>query len=160
MVAANGVSAGISRPRGFPSIRRVVRSPERWARIVDLASEHGGKLPAEPDAPALAAVPRSPQRAAAPDTFPDLSLSVIKLLGRGEYVVGSARRRAAGHFALAVDDYTHSTAPNRRFPDLVTQRLLKAAIARHEPALHAFASWRRWRSTARVRRMRPTRSSA
>jgi VacB/RNase II family 3'-5' exoribonuclease len=128
MVAANGVSVRYLSARGFQSIRRVVRSPERWSRIVDLASEHGGKLPAEPDAPALQRFLIA-QRAAAPDTFPDLSLSVIKLLGRGEYVSEGAKDDSL-HFALAATSYTHSTAPNRRFPDLVTQRLLKAAIAK------------------------------
>jgi exoribonuclease-2 len=127
MVAANGVTVRFLSARGLPSIRRVVRSPERWSRIVDLASQHGGKLPSEPNALALQEFLTS-QRTSAPDTFPDLSLSVIKLLGRGEYVA-ERPDDPSGHFALAVASYTHSTAPNRRFPDLVTQRLLKAAIA-------------------------------
>jgi exoribonuclease-2 len=127
MVAANGVTVRFLSARGLPSIRRVVRSPERWSRIVDLASQRGGKLPSEPDALALQQF-LTAQRMAAPDTFPDLSLSVIKLLGRGEYVAERPGDPSA-HFALAVASYTHSTAPNRRFPDLVTQRLLKAAIA-------------------------------
>ncbi len=127
MVAANGVSVRYLSARGFPSIRRIVRSPERWSRIVDLASQHGGKLPGEPNAPALQQF-LTAQRAASPDTFPDLSLSVIKLLGRGEYVAEKAGDPSA-HFALAASSYTHSTAPNRRFPDLITQRLLKAAMA-------------------------------
>ena len=126
MVAANGVSVRYLSARGFPSIRRIVRSPERWSRIVDLASQHGGSLPSEPNAPALQHFLTS-QRTSAPDTFPDLSLSVIKLLGRGEYVAERAGDPSA-HFALAASSYTHSTAPNRRFPDLITQRLLKAAI--------------------------------
>ncbi len=126
MVAANGVCARFLSARGFPSIRRVVRSPDRWPRIVDLASRHGTRLPSEPDAPALQQFLRA-QRAQAPEDFGDLSLSVIKLLGRGEYVAERADQ-PSGHFALAVASYTHSTAPNRRFPDLVTQRLLKAAI--------------------------------
>ena len=128
MVAANGVTAGFLRDRGLPSIRRVVKSPERWDRIVALAAQHGGSLPATPDAHALQAFLRA-QRKAQPDTFQDVSLAIIKLLGRGEYVAESAQEPSA-HFALATGNYTHSTAPNRRFPDLVTQRLLKAAIER------------------------------
>jgi VacB/RNase II family 3'-5' exoribonuclease len=128
MVAANGVTASFLSGRGYPSIRRVVRSPERWPRIVDLAAQHGVSLPEAPDARALEAF-LSQQRASRPEEFADLSLSVIKLLGRGEYVAETPGRPADGHFALAVTNYTHSTAPNRRFPDLVTQRLLKAAVA-------------------------------
>jgi len=128
MVAANGVTAGFLSARGYPSIRRVVRSPERWSRIVDLAAQHGASLPESPDARALEAF-LTQQRASHPDEFADLSLSVIKLLGRGEYVAETATGPSDGHFALAVTNYTHSTAPNRRFPDLVTQRLLKAAVA-------------------------------
>jgi VacB/RNase II family 3'-5' exoribonuclease len=126
MVAANGVTARFLSAHGMASIRRVVQSPERWPRIVDLARQHGGTLPPEPDAPALQQFLKT-QRASAPDTFGDLSLSVIKLLGRGEYIAEGAEG-ASRHFALAADNYTHSTAPNRRFPDLVTQRLLKSAI--------------------------------
>lgn len=126
MVAANGVTAGFLRDRGYPSIRRVVKSPERWNRIVELAAQHGGSLPASPDAHALQAFLRA-QRTAQADTFQDLSLAIIKLLGRGEYVAESAKEPSA-HFALATGNYTHSTAPNRRYPDLITQRLLKAAI--------------------------------
>ena len=129
MVTANGVTARFLTSRGYPSIRRVVRSPERWPRIVELARQYGVQLPAEPDARALETFLKA-QRLAKPDGFADLSLSVLKLLGRGEYVAQAADGRSAGHFALAVSNYTHSTAPNRRFPDLVTQRLLKAAIAR------------------------------
>jgi VacB/RNase II family 3'-5' exoribonuclease len=127
MVAANGVCARFLSARRFPAIRRIVRSPERWSRIVDLASQHGTRLPGEPDALALQHFLRQ-QRTSSPEDFPDLSLSVIKLLGRGEYVAESPDAQS-GHFALAVASYTHSTAPNRRFPDLITQRLLKAAIA-------------------------------
>jgi len=127
MIAANGATARFLRDRGFASIRRVVKSPERWARIVDLAAQHGGKLPASPDAVALQGFLKS-RRAAEPDTFEDLSLGIIKLLGRGEYVA-EAPDAPSLHFALATQSYMHSTAPNRRFPDLVTQRLLKAAFA-------------------------------
>jgi len=128
MVAANGATARFLQARGFPSIRRVVRSPERWDRLVTLAGQFGGHLPPAPDSRALSDF-LTARRAADPVRFPDLSLSVIKLLGAGEYVVEGPNETGEGHFGLAVKDYTHSTAPNRRFPDLVTQRLLKAAIA-------------------------------
>ena len=128
MVAANGVAARFLAARHIPSIRRVVRTPKRWEMIVELAAEHGGDLPAEPDSQALekfllAAREKDPLR------FPDLSLSVIKLMGAGEYVVEIPGQVAAGHFGLAVKDYSHSTAPNRRYPDVLTQRLVKAALA-------------------------------
>ncbi|MEO7192428.1 MAG: RNB domain-containing ribonuclease [Vicinamibacterales bacterium] len=133
MVAANGATARFLSAHGFASIRRVVRSPSRWGRIVDLAGAHGGRLPAEPDSKALAAFLRG-ERQSHPDTFGDLSLSVIKLLGGGEYVAeGPSGSSADAHFALAVSNYTHSTAPNRRYPDLITQRLVKAAMA-NEPS--------------------------
>jgi exoribonuclease-2 len=109
-------------------LRRVLRSPERWKRIVDLALESGERLPAQPSARALEDF-LALRRQKDPAGFPDLSLAIIKLLGRGEYVVELPGQRVEGHFGLAVNHYTHSTAPNRRFPDLVTQRLLKAAIA-------------------------------
>ncbi len=127
MIGANGVSARFLEGHKFPSLRRVLRVPKRWDRIVELAAELGAKLPSEPDARALDEFLRA-RRAAAPDRFPDLSLSVVKLLGSGEYTLGLPGEEAMGHFGLAVRDYTHSTAPNRRFPDLVTQRLLKAAM--------------------------------
>jgi VacB/RNase II family 3'-5' exoribonuclease len=127
MIGANGVTVHYLAKRGLPSLRRVLRSPERWARIVDLASALGETLPVEPSALALEAFLIS-RRAADVARFPDLSLSVIKLLGRGEYVLELPGHEAQGHFGLAVKDYTHSTAPNRRFPDLITQRLLHAAI--------------------------------
>jgi exoribonuclease-2 len=128
MIAANGVTAKYLERKGLPSLRRVLRSPERWKRIVDLALESGERLPAEPSAPALQDFLAS-RRQTDPPGFPDLSLAIIKLLGRGEYVVELPGQPVEGHFGLAVNHYTHSTAPNRRFPDLVTQRLLKAAIA-------------------------------
>ena len=127
MIAANGVTARYLAAKGLPSIRRVVRTPKRWDRIVELAAEHGFALPAEPDSKALEEF-LVKERAADPLRFPDLSLSVIKLLGAGEYVAELPGDVAPGHFGLAVKDYAHSTAPNRRYPDLVTQRLLKAAI--------------------------------
>ena len=128
MVAANAVTALFLVAKKFPSLRRVLRSPERWARIVQLAAELKENLPAQPDALALEGFLNRRQEAA-PEKFPDLSLSVIKLIGRGEYALDIPGGAAPGHFALAVKDYTHSTAPNRRFPDLITQRLLKAALA-------------------------------
>ncbi len=128
MVAANGVTARFLAGRGLPSLRRVLRSPERWQRIVELAVGLGGTLPPAPDAAALDAFLRA-RKAADPVRFPDLSLSIVKLLGSGEYAVERPGAAAEGHFGLAVHDYTHSTAPNRRYPDLVTQRLLKAALA-------------------------------
>jgi VacB/RNase II family 3'-5' exoribonuclease len=128
MVAANGVTARFLEARGLAALRRVLRSPERWDRIVELARRLGEALPREPDAAALEAF-LAHRRAADADRFPDLSLSVIKLLGRGEYALDRPGRDSDGHFGLAVSDYTHSTAPNRRFPDLITQRLVKAALA-------------------------------
>jgi VacB/RNase II family 3'-5' exoribonuclease len=128
MVAANAVAATYLAAKNFPSLRRVLRDPERWARIVQLAVELDDQLPAGPDAVALEGF-LTRRRTAAPEKFPDLSLSVIKLIGRGEYALDLPGGKAPGHFALAVKDYTHSTAPNRRFPDLITQRLLKAALA-------------------------------
>ena len=128
MVAANSATARFLDQKRFPSIRRVLREPERWDRIVSLASGLGEKLPAAPDPHALQAFLLE-RRAADPERFPDLSLSVVKLLGSGEYDVELPGQPDEGHFGLAVKAYTHSTAPNRRYPDLVTQRLLKAAIA-------------------------------
>jgi len=136
MIAANGVTARFLDARGIASLRRVLRTPERWDRIVALAAEHGGHLPAAPDAAALAKFLVS-RHDADPDGFVDLSLAVVKLLGRGEYVGQRPGAEPPGHFALAVRDYTHSTAPNRRFPDLITQRLLKSALAGHAPAYGA-----------------------
>jgi exoribonuclease-2 len=128
MIAANGVTTRYLERKGFPSLRRVLRSPERWTRIVDLAAALGEHLPPEPSARALDEL-LAKRRKIDPARFVDLSLAVVKLLGSGEYALELPGQRATGHFALAVKDYTHSTAPNRRFPDLVTQRLLKAAVA-------------------------------
>jgi VacB/RNase II family 3'-5' exoribonuclease len=128
MIAANGITARYLASKKFPSLRRVVSTPKRWDRIVELAADHDFKLPQKPDSKALEQFLVS-AKAADPLRFPDLSLSVIKLLGRGEYVVELPGQSVTGHFGLAVSDYSHSTAPNRRYPDLITQRLLKAAIA-------------------------------
>ena len=133
MVAANGVSARFLEARKSPSLRRVVRSPERWQRIVGVAAEYGEHLPAEPDSQALEEFLRK-RRAADPLRFPDLSLIIVKLMGRGEYVAETPGQETPGHFGLAVRDYSHTTAPNRRFPDLVTHRLLKSALAGAKPA--------------------------
>ena len=128
MIAANGVTAKYLEQKGMPSLRRVLPVPKRWDRIVALAAESGERLPATPDAAALDAF-LVKSRQADPVRFPDVSLSVVKLLGSGEYALEVPGRPSEGHFGLAVKDYTHSTAPNRRFPDLVAQRLLKAALA-------------------------------
>lgn len=126
MVAANGVVARLLEK--VSSLRRIVRTPERWDRIVQLAASRGNeKLPAEPDSKALNEFLLR-RRAADPDHFADVSLAVIKLIGPGEYVLERAGDVAPGHFGLAVQDYTHSTAPNRRFVDVVTQRILKAFL--------------------------------
>lgn len=128
MIAANGVTAKFLSQAGWPTLRRVVRSPERWARIVEVAREYHVELPKEADSKALSQF-LSQRRSADPLRFPDLSLAIVKLLGRGEYVLEMPGDGKSGHFGLAVRDYTHSTAPNRRYPDLLTQRLLKAAMA-------------------------------
>jgi ribonuclease R len=127
MIAANGVTARYLSSRKFPSIRRVVRAPKRWERIAEIANEHGSNLPGKPDSKALEKF-LIHEKAADPLRFPDLSLAVIKLLGKGEYIAEPPEGNALGHFGLAVKDYGHSTAPNRRYPDLLTQRLLKAAL--------------------------------
>jgi exoribonuclease-2 len=127
MVAANGVTARYLSARKFPSIRRVVRTPKRWDRIAAIAGEHNFGLPDIPDSRALEEF-LVKEKAADPLRFPDLSLAVIRLLGSGEYIAELPEGNAPGHFGLAVKDYAHSTAPNRRYPDLLTQRLLKAAI--------------------------------
>ena len=132
MIAANGATARFLAGRGFPSLRRFLQAPKRWDRIVALAAGHGVQLPPAPDAVALDRF-LSARRQADPAGFADLSLAVVKLLGSGEYAAAPAGGSGAGHFGLAVNDYAHSTAPNRRFPDLVTQRLLKAALAGEAP---------------------------
>jgi VacB/RNase II family 3'-5' exoribonuclease len=130
MIAANGVTARYLASKMFPSLRRVVHTPKRWDRIMELASELGFTLPPKPDSRALEQF-LGKAKTADPLRFPDLSLSIVKLLGSGEYMVEFPGDSTEGHFGLAVKDYTHSTAPNRRYPDLVTQRLLKAALAEH-----------------------------
>ena len=128
MIAANGVTARFLDRHHFSSIRRVVRSPERWDRIEKIASDLGDKLPADPDAAALEAFLRR-RKKLDPLRFPDLSLAVVKAMGAGEYVLERPGEQPIGHFGLAVKDYAHSTAPNRRYPDLLTHRLLKAVLA-------------------------------
>lgn len=142
MIAANGATARYLVEQGFPSLRRLLQAPRRWDRIVLLAASHDMQLPALPDALALDHFLNA-RRLADPAGFADLSLAVVKLLGSGEYAAapaaapGAAAVTGIGHFGLAVNDYAHSTAPNRRFPDLVTQRLLKAAIAGNAPPYSA-----------------------
>ena len=126
MIAANGVVARLLEK--VSSLRRIVRTPERWDRIVQLAAVHGTALPTQPDSKALNDF-LTKQKNTDPDHFPDISLAVIKLMGPGEYVLEKPGEPEPGHFGLAVQDYTHSTAPNRRFADVVTQRLVKALIA-------------------------------
>ncbi|MBV8403092.1 MAG: RNB domain-containing ribonuclease [Gammaproteobacteria bacterium] len=128
MIAANGIVARYLEDHGRSSLRRALPDPVRWDRIVALARGCGATLPAAPDARALSAFLLERQQAA-PAQFPDLSLAVVKLLGAGEYVLKRPGEACAGHFGLALNDYAHATAPNRRFPDVITQRLLKAALA-------------------------------
>ena len=132
MIAANGVVARMMETKKVSSIRRIVKTPKRWDRIVELAAQLGTKLPAEPDSKALNEF-LTDRKSKDPDHFPDLSLAVIKLMGPGEYVLERPGEPEIGHFGLAVQDYTHSTAPNRRFADLVTQRLIKAILAKQAP---------------------------
>jgi VacB/RNase II family 3'-5' exoribonuclease len=128
MVSANGVFARTLHDAGVASIRRVVRTPKRWDRIVEVAAGLGATLPAQPDSKALNDFLLA-QKQKDPDHFPDLSLAIIKLMGPGEYVLVKPSEVSPGHFGLAVQDYLHSTAPNRRFPDMVNQRILKAWFA-------------------------------
>ncbi|MBV8740605.1 MAG: RNB domain-containing ribonuclease, partial [Sinobacteraceae bacterium] len=132
MIAANECAARWLRGKGFPSIRRVLQAPQKWDRIAQLAAELGGRLPSAPDARALNEFLMN-RRAQDPVHFPDLSLSIIKLLGRGEYALEIPGHEVPGHFGLAASDYLHSTAPNRRFPDLLTQRLIKATLTGSPP---------------------------
>jgi exoribonuclease R len=127
MIAANEIMARKLKSSGAPAIRRVVRSPERWPRIVELAARYGETLPPQPDSAALNAFLEK-QRVADEVHYPDLSLAVIKLMGPGEYVMSRPGDADQGHFGLAAPDYTHSTAPNRRFADLVVQRLIKTVL--------------------------------
>jgi exoribonuclease-2 len=136
MIAANVAMAKFLEDKGVPSLRRVVRTPKYWSRIVEIAAEAGEQLPAAPDSRALAEFLQR-RKKADPVHFPDLSLAVVKSLGPGEYEVQMAGEQGEGHFGLAVEDYTHSTAPNRRFADLVTQRLVKAALANQPPPYEA-----------------------
>jgi exoribonuclease-2 len=129
MVAANGVMARALQDAKVSSIRRVVKVPERWPRIVELAARYGDTLPAQPDSGALNAFLQK-RKAADPDHYADVSLAVVKLMGPGEYVLSRSGDDAPGHFALAAHDYTHSTAPNRRFADTVTQRLIKSVLGK------------------------------
>lgn len=138
MVACNGSTAAFLAARGLPVFSRVVREPEYWQQIVELAAAYHSRLPADPDARALSGFLRK-ARLAKPDAFADLSLAVIKLIGRGEYHVLPGGRIPEGHFGLALNHYAHSTAPNRRYPDLVTQRLLKAALAGSEKNVYSLA---------------------
>ena len=143
MVAANGVMARALSDAGVSSIRRVVKTPARWPRIVELAAQYGEKLPAEPDSGALNLFLQQ-RKTKDPDHYADLSLAVVKLMGPGEYVLIRKGEADPGHFALAAHDYTHSTAPNRRFADTVTQRLIKSVLGRQpcpypDPQLDAIA---------------------
>jgi len=132
MIAANVAMAQFLRARNSPCLRRVVRTPKRWDRILELAKDAGFSLPAEPDAKALSEF-LDQRRAADPDRFPELSLAVLKSLGPGVYVVERPGTEHEGHFGLALEDYSHATAPNRRYADLVMQRLLKASIDNAPP---------------------------
>ena len=132
MIATNGCTSRFLAKAGIYSMRRVVRSPEKWLRIVKVALEHGFALPNEPDAQALESF-LAKQHKADPVSFPDLSLLIVKLMGSGEYVVEKPSSNPIGHFGLAVSDYMHSTAPNRRYPDIITMRLIKSVLAGEDP---------------------------
>ncbi len=138
MIAANGATARFLSEKGLPSLRRILQAPRRWDRIVLLAASHGVQLPPAPDAVALDRF-LCARRLADPAGFGDVSLAVVKMLGSGEYAAAPAGEAGVGHFGLAVNDYAHSTAPNRRFPDLITQRQLKAALAGEAPPYSAEA---------------------
>ncbi len=145
MIATNGTTARFLVEHRRPSMRRVLQQPRRWDRLVQLAGMHGVTLPVAPDALALDRF-LTVRRQTDPARFEDLSLAVVKLLGSGAYAAATADAPPAGHFGLAVNDYAHSTAPNRRFVDLVTQRILKATLAREATPysmeeLDAIAKW-------------------
>jgi len=131
MIISNEVTAGFLTSKNFPSFRRIVRNPKRWSRICEIADEHGCKLPEEPDSKSLQEFMAASKKMDS-EKFADLSLSILKLLGPGEYSVGIPGEAMSGHFGLAVRNYSHSTAPNRRYPDLITHRLIKAALAGKE----------------------------
>ncbi len=132
MVAANVEMAEFLEANDLTSVRRIVKTPARWERIREVAEKYGVNLPVEPDSNALAEFLKR-RKSAKPEQFPDLSLSIVKLIGAGEYVVQKPNAVADGHFGLAVRDYTHSTAPNRRYPDLIVQRMVKAALKGEKP---------------------------
>ena len=132
MVASNVEMAEFLESHGVASIRRVVHTPRNWEGIVRIAAEYGENFPPEPDQPKLAGFLEK-RRNADPERFPDLSLSIIKLIGSGQYLVEHPGQDAGGHFGLGVRDYAHSTAPNRRYPDLVVQRLVKAVVSGEPP---------------------------
>jgi len=129
MIASNVAIAKWLEALGRSGIRRIVREPERWGRIVELAARYGDTLPAEPDSLALSKF-LTKRRAADPLRFPDLSLTIVKLMGPGAYALDLPGKDPGGHFGLAAHDYSHATAPNRRYADLITQRLVKAALAK------------------------------
>jgi len=133
MIATNECTAKFLAAQGHSSLRRVVRSPEKWMRIVEEAKKYGESLPAQPNSKALSLF-LARQHKADPVRFPDLSLVIVKLMGSGEYVVERPNAEPVGHFGLAVRDYTHSTAPNRRYPDLITLRMIKSALQQKKPA--------------------------
>ena len=133
MIATNECTAKFLAAQGHSSLRRVVRSPEKWLRIVELAKRYGESLPSQPNSKALS-IFLARQHQSDPIRFPDLSLVVVKLMGSGEYVVERPNAEPVGHFGLAVRDYTHSTAPNRRYPDLITLRMIKSALQQKKPA--------------------------
>jgi exoribonuclease-2 len=132
MIATNECTAKFLAVQGHPSLRRVVRSPESWSRIVEHAKKYGETLPSQPDSKALSKFLAN-RHEADPARFPDLSLVIVKLMGSGEYVVEQPGEEPIGHFGLAVQDYTHSTAPNRRYPDLITLRMIKGALQNTDP---------------------------
>ena len=133
MIATNECTAKFLAVQGHSSLRRVVRSPEKWLRIVELAKRYGESLPSQPNSKALS-IFLARQHQSDPIRFPDLSLVIVKLMGSGEYVVERPNAEPVGHFGLAVRDYTHSTAPNRRYPDLITLRMIKSALQQKKPA--------------------------